>query len=129
MTVEVFLKLQDIMLLKLEQPYLAITQKSRYTRRCFLPLEGLGGDFEDLASRYDKNNLSDKDKELMKKVENEIVHYFNIHKKNELKVVDIMTNIASEMLEHLKNLPRDIEDKHVVQIILMPRTTPKRIQK
>lgn len=110
MTVEVFLKLQDIMLLKLAEPYLKITQRSRNKRRCFLPLEGLGGEFEELTARYKRDKKDGQDDDY----DNEIMDYFTIHQKHELKVVEIMTKIAGEMLKLLTNLPEEVLDEHLV---------------
>ena len=42
MTKKTFLLLQDIILVKLAEPYVKLTERSRNKRRRFLPLEGLG---------------------------------------------------------------------------------------
>ena len=40
-------------------------------------------------------------------------------------VLDLMTEIAKDMLLHLPNIPESLKAEHLVQMILMPRQAPK----
>ena len=55
MNTQIFLKLQEAMMVKLEGPYLKITKKSRSERRALLPVDDLGKEFAEFAKRYKKS--------------------------------------------------------------------------
>ena len=84
-----------------------------------------------MISRYRDENSGSKTKSGRNgdSMESDILEYFETHKKIELKVIDIMTEIAKEMVEKLTNLPKEVKANDIIQIILMMRSVPKKVEK
>lgn len=123
MNSEIFLLLQEVMIARLKEPYLRVTQTSRHERRALLPVSDLGPEFAEFASRFKRKATKSSPNEVSE--DSDILQYLKVHTKYEGMIVDLMKEIAEEMLEHLPNIPKNLKADHLVQIILMPRLLPK----
>jgi hypothetical protein len=75
-------------------------------RRRFLPLDGLGPEYAERIAQFKVINENKKGQdENDDNYTSDILEYLDVHKKIELRIVDIMTDIADEMLKKLTNFP------------------------
>jgi nucleoside diphosphate kinase len=127
LTIEIILKLQEIMLVKLTEPYIALINRSRTKRRQFLAVDGLDGEFAVFTARYKRDPAAPKLNEDAS-AGSVIESYFRIYKHIEAKMVARMMDIAKEMITHLKSMPDEFEAHHLIKIILKPRSSPKKVR-
>lgn len=123
------LKLQDTLLIKLNNIYLELILLSRRKRRRLLPLQNLGGELQEMVNRYQARNKINDGEERSENDVFDIFEYFEIHQKYEMKVVNEMTKIIDEMIKQLTNLPKGILNTDLMKLILQMVYDPKKTNK